>query len=39
MQTIMQDPLPTKRIHNLIIIDERGSMSVIRKQAFTGMNQ
>ena len=39
MQTIMQDPLPTKRIHNLIIIDESGSMSIIRKQAFTGMNQ
>ena len=39
MKTIMQDPLPTKRIHNLIIVDESGSMSVIRKQAFTGMNE
>jgi len=37
-KTIMQDPLPTKHIHNLIIVDESGSMSVIRKQAFTGMN-
>ena len=39
MKKIMQDPLPTKRIHNLIIVDESGSMSVIRKQAFTGMNE
>ena len=39
MKTIMQDPLPTKRIHNLIIVDESGSMSIIRKQAFTGMNE
>lgn len=29
----------TKRVHNLIIVDESGSMSVIRKQAFTGMNE
>jgi Mg-chelatase subunit ChlD len=36
---IMQDPLPTKRVHNLIIVDESGSMSIIRKQAFTGMNE
>ena len=30
---------PTKRVHNLIIVDESGSMSVIRRQAFTGMNE
>ena len=35
----MQDPLPTKCVHNLIIVDESGSMSIIRKQAFTGMNE
>ena len=35
----MKDSLPTKRIHNLIIVDESGSMSIIRKQAFTGMNE
>ena len=35
----MQDPIPAKRIHNLIIVDESGSMSIIRKQAFTGMNE
>ena len=29
----------TRRVHNLIIVDESGSMSVIRKQAFTGMNE
>ncbi len=29
----------TKRVHNLIIVDESGSMSIIRKQAFTGMNE
>lgn len=28
-----------KRVHNLIIVDESGSMSVIRKQAFSGMNE
>ena len=28
-----------KRVHNLIIVDESGSMSIIRKQAFTGMNE
>ncbi len=28
-----------KRVFNLIIVDESGSMSVIRKQAFTGMNE
>ena len=26
----------TKRVHNLIIVDESGSMEVIRKQAFVG---
>ena len=35
----LQDPIPTKRVHNLIIVDESGSMSIIRKQAFTGMNE
>jgi Mg-chelatase subunit ChlD len=29
----------TKRVHNLIIVDESGSMYVIRKQAFAGMNE
>ena len=29
----------SKRVHNLIIVDESGSMSIIRKQAFTGMNE
>ena len=33
--TIMKDSLSTKRVHNLIIVDESGSMSIIRKQAFT----
>ena len=40
------DPMPkqqnkkeTKRVHNLIIVDESGSMEVIRKQAFVGMNE
>ena len=28
-----------KRVHNLIIVDESGSMCIIRKQAFTGMNE
>ncbi|MBR3473079.1 MAG: VWA domain-containing protein [Prevotella sp.] len=28
-----------KRVHNLIIVDESGSMSVIRRQAFAGMNE
>ena len=28
-----------KCVHNLIIVDESGSMSIIRKQAFTGMNE
>ena len=28
-----------KQIFNLIIVDESGSMSLIRKQAFTGMNE
>ena len=41
-----KDPMPkqqnkkeTKRVHNLIIVDESGSMYVIRKQAFVGMNE
>ena len=29
----------TKRVHNLIIVDESGSMEVIHKQAFVGMNE
>lgn len=29
----------SKQVHNLIIVDESGSMSIIRKQAFTGMNE
>ena len=29
----------SKRVHNLIIVDESGSMEIIRKQAFTGMNE
>ena len=29
----------TKRVFNLIIVDESGSMSIIRKQAFAGMNE
>ena len=29
----------TKRVFSLIIVDESGSMSIIRKQAFTGMNE
>ena len=28
-----------KTVHNLIIVDESGSMEIIRKQAFTGMNE
>lgn len=28
-----------KKIYNLLIVDESGSMSLIRKQAFTGMNE
>ena len=28
-----------KRVFNLIIVDESGSMSIIRKQAFAGMNE
>ena len=36
--TIMTDLNPT-RVHNLIIVDESGSMECIRKQAFTGMNE
>lgn len=29
----------SKRVHNLIIVDESGSMSIIRRQAFIGMNE
>ena len=36
--TTMTDLIPT-RVHNLIIVDESGSMECIRKQAFTGMNE
>ncbi len=32
-------PKDTKRVFNLIIVDESGSMSIIRKQAFAGMNE
>ncbi len=34
-----QNESKTKRVFNLIIVDESGSMSIIRKQAFTGMNE
>lgn len=34
-----QNETNAKRVFNLIIVDESGSMSVIRKQAFTGMNE
>ncbi len=34
-----QNEIKTKRVFNLIIVDESGSMSIIRKQAFTGMNE
>ena len=34
-----QEEMKTKSVFNLIIVDESGSMSVIRKQAFTGMNE
>ncbi len=34
-----QNESKTKRVFNLIIVDESGSMSVIRKQAFSGMNE
>ena len=29
----------TKRVFNLIIVDESGSMSIIHRQAFSGMNE
>jgi Mg-chelatase subunit ChlD len=35
----VKDKKQTKRVHNLIIVDESGSMSIIRKQAFAGMNE
>ncbi len=34
-----QNELRVKRVFNLIIVDESGSMSIIRKQAFSGMNE
>ena len=34
-----QNETQTKRVFNLIIVDESGSMSIIRKQAFSGMNE
>jgi len=34
-----QDSNKAKRVFNLIIVDESGSMSIIRKQAFAGMNE
>lgn len=34
-----QETSKPKRVYNLIIVDESGSMSIIRKQAFTGMNE
>jgi Mg-chelatase subunit ChlD len=34
-----QNEKTNKRVFNLIIVDESGSMSVIRKQAFAGMNE
>ena len=39
--TIMekQNEMKAKRVHNLIIVDESGSMEIIRKQAFVGMNE
>ena len=33
------EEVKTKRVFNLIIVDESGSMSIIRKQAFSGMNE
>ena len=34
-----QNEKKTVRVFNLIIVDESGSMSIIRKQAFRGMNE
>jgi len=34
-----QNEKKTVRVFNLIIVDESGSMSIIRKQAFAGMNE
>lgn len=34
-----QETNKTKRVYNLIIVDESGSMSIIHRQAFTGMNE
>lgn len=34
-----QDSKKSKKVFNLIIVDESGSMSLIHQQAFTGMNE
>ncbi len=34
-----QEEMKSKSVFNLIIVDESGSMSVIREQAFAGMNE
>ena len=34
-----QNDSGSKRVFNLIIVDESGSMSIIRQQAFSGMNE
>jgi Mg-chelatase subunit ChlD len=34
-----QNESKAKSVFNLIIVDESGSMSIIRKQAFSGMNE
>ncbi|MBO4551298.1 MAG: VWA domain-containing protein, partial [Bacteroidaceae bacterium] len=34
-----QETNSKKRVYNLIIVDESGSMSIIRDQAFAGMNE
>ena len=34
-----QNEMKAKRVHNLIIVDESGSMEIIRKQAFVGLNE
>lgn len=31
--------METKKIYNLIILDERGSMNIIKKQAISGFNE
>lgn len=39
MNPLKQQTIMKKRIFNLIIVDESGSMSIIREQAFDGMNE